>query len=164
MGKINLARVDDRLIHGQVMTKWSKGFGTNAIYVVDDETAADDFMKSIYVSTNTTAELKINVFTADEVVKKWKDDKFENDNVILLFKKISTAEQCINNGLEITELNIGGIAKKGDAKFVNSAVGLNVANAEVLKKINDQGIKVYFQIVPDSSSTSLEAALRKLKY
>lgn len=164
MGKINLARVDDRLIHGQVMTKWSKGFGTNAIYVVDDETAADDFMKSIYVSTNTTAELKINVFTADEVVKKWKDDKFENDNVILLFKKIATAEQCINNGLEITELNIGGIAKKGDAKFVNSAVGLNVANAEVLKKINDQGIKVYFQIVPDSSSTSLEAALRKLKY
>lgn len=29
MGKINLARGDDRLIHGQVMTKWTKGLGTN---------------------------------------------------------------------------------------------------------------------------------------
>ena len=33
MGTINLVRIDDRLIHGQVMTKWSKGMGTNAIYV-----------------------------------------------------------------------------------------------------------------------------------
>ena len=55
MGTINLVRIDDRLIHGQVMTKWSKGMGTNAIYVIDDVTAADDFMKDIYISTNSSA-------------------------------------------------------------------------------------------------------------
>ena len=69
MGTINLVRIDDRLIHGQVMTKWSKGMGTNAIYVIDDVTAADDFMKDIYISTNSSANLKIEVYSVDEAVE-----------------------------------------------------------------------------------------------
>ena len=70
MGTINLVRIDDRLIHGQVMTKWSKGMGTNAIYVIDDVTAADDFMKDIYISTNSSANLKIEVYSVDEAVEE----------------------------------------------------------------------------------------------
>ena len=46
MATINLTRIDDRLIHGQVMQVWSKGNGTNTIYVVDDDTAKDAFMKA----------------------------------------------------------------------------------------------------------------------
>ncbi|MEG0368151.1 MAG: PTS sugar transporter subunit IIB, partial [Coprobacillus sp.] len=86
MGKINLMRVDDRLIHGQVMTKWSKGMGTNALYVIDDATAADDFMKDIYISTNSSASLKIKVFSVDEVIQEWNASEFGNDKAILLFK------------------------------------------------------------------------------
>ena len=48
MAEITLARVDDRLVHGQVMQVWTKGHGTNAAYVIDDATAADEFMKEIY--------------------------------------------------------------------------------------------------------------------
>ena len=73
MGTINLVRIDDRLIHGQVMTKWSKGMGTNAIYVIDDVTAADDFMKDIYISTNSSANLKIEVYSVDEAVEEYKE-------------------------------------------------------------------------------------------
>ena len=47
MATINLARIDDRLVHGQIMQVWSKANGTNTIYVVDDETANDDFMKEV---------------------------------------------------------------------------------------------------------------------
>ena len=59
MATINLARIDDRLIHGQVMQVWSKGNGTNTIYVVDDATAKDPFMKEIYESAQSTGGLKI---------------------------------------------------------------------------------------------------------
>jgi PTS system mannose-specific IIB component/D-glucosaminate-specific PTS system IIB component len=72
MATINLARIDDRLIHGQVMQVWSKGHGTNAIFVVDDATASDEFMKEIYESTQSTGNMKIKVFSSDGIVEEWK--------------------------------------------------------------------------------------------
>lgn len=162
MGKINLLRVDDRLIHGQVMTKWSKGMGTNALYVIDDVTAADDFMKDIYISTNSSANLKIKVFSVAEVIEEWKKDEFGNDKVILLFKRIVDAKKVIDEGIPTSSLNIGGIAKKPDATFVISTVGLNKADAELLKEIEKKGVEVNFQIVPDTSKVSLNEALKKL--
>lgn len=162
MGKINLMRVDDRLIHGQVMTKWSKGMGTNAIYVIDDVTAADDFMKDIYISTNSSASLKIKVFSLDEVIEEWNKNEFGNDKVILLFKHVKDAKKVIDAGIHTDTLNIGGIAKKADATFVISTVGLTQADGELCKEIQANGVEVYFQIVPDTSKVSLNEALKKL--
>ena len=50
MGEINLARVDERLIHGQVMLTLSQRAGVNSIFVVDDVVAKDKFMKDLYKS------------------------------------------------------------------------------------------------------------------
>ena len=68
MAEITLARVDDRLVHGQVMQVWTKGHGTNAAYVIDDATAADEFMKEIYESTQSPGGLAIKVFSSDSIV------------------------------------------------------------------------------------------------
>lgn len=162
MGKITLARIDDRLIHGQVMTRWSKGLGTNALYVVDDEIAKDDFMKMIYINTNSSSGLTIKVFSEDELVESWKKDQFGKDNAILLFKKISTVQNALNKGLKFTNLNIGGIAKKDDAKFIINSVGLSKEDGDRLKEISEKGIEVSFQMVPDSKKISLADALKML--
>lgn len=162
MGKINLVRIDDRLIHGQVMTKWSKGMGTNAIYVVDDVTAADEFMKDIYISTNSSADLKIQVYSVDEVIEEWKKDEFGNDKVILLFKTVKNAKKAIDNGVPVEALNIGGIAKKANATFVINTVGLTKDDAVLLGEIKEKGIEVYFQIVPDTKKVSYEEAIKLL--
>jgi len=162
MGVINLVRVDDRLIHGQVMTKWSKGMGTNALYVIDDETAADEFMKDIYISTNSSAGLKIKVFSVDEVIEEWNKDQFGSDKVILLLKTIANAKKLIESGVPVRQLNIGGIAKKANSTFVISTVGLTKADGDLLKEIADKSIEVYFQIVPDTKKVTLAEALKQL--
>lgn len=162
MGKINLLRVDDRLIHGQVMTKWSKGMGTNALYVIDDETAADDFMKEIYISTNSSANLTIKVYSVAEVIEEYNKTQFGNDKAILLFKTIKNAKAVIDAGLPTEVLNIGGIAKKPNSTFVISTVGLTKDDADLLKEVEDKGIEVYFQIVPDTPKVSLADAIKKL--
>ncbi|MFV0381513.1 MAG: PTS system mannose/fructose/N-acetylgalactosamine-transporter subunit IIB [Breznakia sp.] len=162
MGKINLLRVDDRLIHGQVMTKWSKGMGTNALYVIDDETAADDFMKDIYIATNSSANLKIKVFSVQEVIDEFKETQFGDDVAILLFKNIISAKKVIDAGLKADTLNIGGIAKKSNSTFVISTVGLSREDADLLKEVEAKGVQVYFQIVPDTAKVSLDEAIKKL--
>jgi PTS system mannose-specific IIB component len=160
VGEINLARVDDRLIHGQVMTKWSKGLGTNALFVIDDPTAKDPFLKDIFMMSSANSGMTIKVFTIDEAIEYWEKANFEKFKAILLFKNISTVKAVVDKGLPIKRLNIGGIAKTKDAKFVISSVGLKPADAELLKEIDSKGVEVFFQTVPDTKAVSLKDALK----
>lgn len=160
MGQTLLVRIDDRLIHGQVMTKWSKGMNTNALFVVDDATANDPFMKDIYIMSTANSGMKIKVFSVDEVVEYWNNTNFENYNAILLVKTIDTAKKIIDKGLPVPKLNLGGIAKSKDSKFVLPNVAVKPQDFEILKEIEDKGIEVFFQIVPDTKAVSLKDAIK----
>lgn len=160
MGQVVLIRVDDRLIHGQVMTKWSKGMKTNALFVVDNATAKDPFMKDIYMMSTANSGMTIKVFSTDEVVEYWNKTNFENYNAILLVKTIAAAKEVIEKGLPVTKLNLGGIAKSKDSKFVLPNVAVKPEDFEVLKEIEAKGIEVFFQIVPDTKSVGLKDAIK----
>ncbi len=162
MAEITLARVDDRLVHGQVMQVWTKGHGTNAAYVIDDATAADDFMKEIYESTQSTGGLTIKVFSSDSIIDEWNKNQFGNDVVALIFKSIAYAKKAVDGGVPIKELNVGGIAIKPGTTKVIESVGLSKDDAELCKGLEAAGCKVYFQKIPSSENVSLSAALAKM--
>lgn len=164
MGSVNLTRIDGRLIHGQVMTKWVKGgYGVNAIFVVDDELAKDQLMKDIYLMSAGNSGVTIKVFSVDEVAKYWADKQFEGYQALILCKTLEGVEKAIDKGVPIKLLNIGGIAKKKDSKFVISSVAMNKDDAEVMKRIHDKGVEVFFQIVPDTKKVSYEDGLKTLE-
>ena len=162
MAEITLARIDDRLVHGQVMQVWTKGHGTNAAYVIDDATAADEVMKEIYESTQSTGGLAIKVFSSDSIVDEWNKNQFGDDNVALIFKSIAYAKKAVDGGVPIKELNVGGIAIKPGTTKVIESVGLSKDDAELCKALDAAGVKVYFQKIPSSENVSLSAALAKM--
>lgn len=161
MGKIVLSRIDERLVHGQVMTNLSKSAGANAIFIVDDATAKDDFMKTIFISSGSRTGLSVKVLGTEEAVNYWNERKFDNYKVILLVKNIETIEKLVIGGLEINSLNIGGIAKRPGTEYVIKAVGISKGQAEVLKDLNKKyGVEIYFQAVPSSPRVELSEALK----
>lgn len=160
MGEVVLARIDDRLIHGQVMTKWSKGMGTNALFVVDNATAKDPFMKDIYMMSTANSGMNIKVLSNDEVVEYWNTTNFEKNKAILLFKTIADVKDVVDKGLPIKKLNLGGIAKNKESKFVIPNVAIKSTDFEVLKDIESKGIEVFFQVVPDTKVVSLADAIK----
>jgi PTS system mannose-specific IIB component len=162
MGEIVLVRVDDRLIHGQVMTKWSRGMNTNALFVVDNATAKDPFMKDIYTMSSSSSGMTIKVFSEDEVLDYWTNTGFEKFNAILLFKTIAAVDSVIEKGLPVKRLNLGGIAKKADSKFVIPTVAVKPADVELLKKLDEKGVDIFFQTVPDTKSVTFKDALKSL--
>lgn len=163
MGKIKLVRVDDRLIHGQVMTRWSKGSGINAIYIIDNGIAADDFLKQIFITTNSSSGIKIKVYNVDQVVSVWNKNQCGDDTIILVFKNIKTVKEAFDKGLPIEMINVGGIAKKPEATFVIQTCGLNRIDADMLLEMEAKGTEVFFQAVPDSKRVSLKEAIKMLK-
>ena len=167
MGKVIIARVDDRLIHGQVMTEMSKASGANAIFVVDNSTANDPFMKQIFLSSGTRTGLKIKIFSETQAITYWKEKQFENYNVILLAKTIQTFYKLAEAGIEINNLNIGNIGKlnhEENSKDVITTVSITKEELNLLDKLSDQyNIKVYFQTIPSSSIVKLDEADKLFK-
>lgn len=165
MGVVNLARVDERLIHGQVMLTLSQKSGVNSIFVVDDVVAKDKFMKDLYRSAGSRTGKKTIVMTTDKCKYYWDEFKFKEYNCIIVTKTIDTVYELVKYGIPMADINIGGIAQKDPSKdlLVTKSVYTNKEDALKLKELKDDyGVEnIYFQATPAASSTSLETVLTK---
>lgn len=156
MGNIQLTRIDDRLLHGQVMTRWAKGNQIDAIFIIDDQVANDDFMKQLYLASGQNAGFKVKVLDVASAVEYWNQKRFDEHNVLILFKSIAMVAKAINEGLPIKTLNVGGIGKRKETKFVINTVAISLAELETLESIADQfSVEITFQTLPDSPKVSL---------
>jgi mannose/fructose/N-acetylgalactosamine-specific phosphotransferase system component IIB len=165
MGEVNLARVDERLIHGQVMMTLSQKQGINSIFVVDEVVAKDKFMRELYKNAGSRTGQKTVVVTPEKAQFYWDEYKFKEYNCILITKTISVIYDLVKNGVPMKELNIGGIAQKNPETdiFVTKSVYLNKSDAEKLKELNEQyGVEdIYFQATPSGPKSSLKDVLKQ---
>ncbi|MHC5247326.1 PTS system mannose/fructose/N-acetylgalactosamine-transporter subunit IIB [Enterococcus sp. LJL120] len=165
MGKINLARVDERLIHGQVMVTLSQKSGVNSIFVVDEVVAKDKFMRDLYKNAGSRTGQKTIVITPEKAKFYWDEYEFKDYNCILIVKTVSTIYDLVKHGIPMEELNIGGIAQKDPDKdlLVTKSVYLNKEDAERLKDLNENyGVKdIYFQATPSAPKSSLQDVLKQ---
>ncbi|KRK72954.1 PTS system mannose/fructose/N-acetylgalactosamine-transporter subunit IIB [Lacticaseibacillus nasuensis] len=166
MGVVNLARVDQRLIHGQVMLTLSKRAGVNSLFVVDDAVAQDKFMKNLYKSAGARTGQKTIVMTEEKCKYYWDEFKFKEYSCILITKTIRTIYDLVTYGIPMQELNIGGIAQQAPTDIMaNKAVYLNLADAKLLKDLNENhGVSdIYFQSTPAAPKTELKSVLAKFE-
>lgn len=165
MGSINLARVDERLIHGQVMMTLSQKEGVNSIFVVDEGVAKDKFMRDLYRSAGSRTGQKTIVITPEKAVHYWEEYEFKDYNCILLTKTVSGIYNLVKQGVPMKELNIGGIAQKDSEKdqLVTKSVYLNKEDAIKLKELNeDYGVEnIYFQATPAAPKSTLKEVLNQ---
>lgn len=164
MGKVVLGRVDERLIHGQVMITLSQKDGVNSIFVVDDVVYEESFMKELYKSAGNRTGKKTIVLNEKRAFYYWNKYKFKDYNCILVAKSVDVFYKLIKHGVEVEELNVGGIAKKGeDDLLVTKSVYLNKKDADKLKELRDDYNinNIYFQATPSAPKTSLDEVLKK---
>lgn len=164
MGNVSLARVDERLIHGQVMITLSQRSGVNSIFVIDDVVAKDKFMKDLYKSAGNRTGQKTIVISENKAKFYWDEYQFKDYNCILISKNIKIIFELVTHGIPIKELNIVGIAKKTDDDLlVTKSVHLNKEDAQLLKEMNkNYGVEnIYFQATPSAPKTELTDILKK---
>ena len=146
MENLKLTRIDFRLIHGQVMTRWCKEYETDAIVVVDDRSASSSLLKKILLSA----------------AEKWKADELPKSNsVMILFKNTDTALRAWKAGVKFPSLQVGGIEGAGNKKNIYKNVVMSEEEAAQLKELGDGGVDVYFQPIPEDAHYPLSEALKK---
>lgn len=167
MGVINLARVDERLIHGQVMVTLSQKSGVNSIFVVDEVVAKDSFMRDLYKNAGGRTGQKTIVITPDKAKFYWDEYQFKDYNCILLAKTIKVMYDLVKHGVPMKELNIGGIAQKDPSKdvLVTKSVYISKDDVDRLVEMRDKyGVEnIYFQATPSAPRTELKDVINKFK-
>lgn len=155
MAKKMMVRVDDRLIHGQVLTQWVSTINAEKIVVIDDEIAKDKMRKNV-LKFAAPAELKISILSAERAVEIWNKNKFGNFNVFVLFKDVKMIRKCKDLGLTLPEISLGQMAVTDERKQVYRSLGLTEEEGEVLCTLEKEGVNLYFQMTPTDKKESLD--------
>lgn len=160
--ELKLVRIDSRLIHGQVVTKWVKQAGANEIVIIDDDLAKDEFMLSIYRMA-APSDIPVNVKSVEKIVSEWQENKLEGKKIFILFKDVDTAYRSYQEGFPLKEIQIGGLGAGPGKKKVYGPIYFDENDTQKLGEMNDNGIKVVLQQVPEEASLSFEKALTRIK-
>lgn len=161
-GKIKyvLARVDSRLLHGQVATGWTKATNPNRIIVVSDNVAKDKLRKNMIKQAAPTG-VHANTVPIAKMIKVDKDPRFGNTRAMLLFETPEDALRVIEGGVGIKELNIGSMAYSEGKVNVNQVLAMNQEDVDTFKKLKQLGIKFVVKKVPSSNAEDMDALLEK---
>lgn len=158
MGKLNMVRVDYRMVHGQIVAKWIKFRPVDRLILADDSLVDDPFMGDIYRMAVPDREVDI-VKLGD--VQTAIDRK--NDTVLLIFKDVASAYTVYKNGIQLPELNVGAVQNSAQRKAVVQGVALTVEEYEKLSEMKAEGVNVFLQPIPENDPVSLGSIEKKLK-
>lgn len=149
MKNIVLARVDDRLIHGEVVSVWTPSLQVNRIIIVDDEVAADEFNKRV-IKALAPNGVKCNVYTTErgaDILQR--DSKDPGEKVMVLTKTPVTYDRMADLGLKLKEVNLGGMGLRGERTPFIKNVACSPAEIQAIKNLMAKGTRVYYQLVPE---------------
>ncbi|MHC5228427.1 mannose/fructose/sorbose PTS transporter subunit IIB [Enterococcus sp. LJL99] len=157
---IRLARIDDRLIHGQVATVWTKTTNVNRILVVSDTVAKDTLRKALLVQAAPPG-VKVNVVTVAKMIEVYPDDRFNSFKAMLLFTNPEDVKRVVIGGVKLTSINVGGLSFTNGKKMITNAVAVDKQDIDAFAFLNDQGIKLEIRKVAADSEVNLMELLKK---
>ena len=157
--KIVLARIDDRLIHGQVATVWSKVTGCQRIIVCDDEVAQDE-IRSTLLKQVAPPGIKSHVVEVEKAVRVYNNPKYAEDKCLLLFTNPTSVLRLVNAGVDIKSINIGGMSFKEGKHQITGAVSVNDEDIAAFKQLNEKGIELEIRKVDTDKKVMLMDVLK----
>lgn len=163
-GKIKyvLARIDTRLLHGQVATTWTKTTQPDRIIVVSDAVAKDGLRKNM-IEQAAPPGVKANVVPIDKMIQVAKDPRFGATKAMLLFETPQDALRAIEGGVEVKELNIGSMAHSVGKVVVNKAIAMDEEDIKTIETLMAKGIKFDVRKVPADSGENINNLIKKAK-
>lgn len=163
-GKIKfvLARVDSRLLHGQVATAWTKSTQPSRIIVVSDAVSKDDLRKKL-IEQAAPPGVKANVIPVDKMIEVAKDPRFGNTKALLLFENPEDVLRVVEGGVEIDQINVGSMAHSVGKVVVSKVLSMGPEDVEAFEKLKAKGIKFDVRKVPNDSGANMDEILKRAK-
>jgi PTS system mannose-specific IIB component len=156
---IQLVRIDDRLIHGQVVIGWAGHLKTKKIILCEDSVAENDWEKELYLSI-VPEHIEAHIMTTIELADYLKNSHSDLHKTIILVNSPKVIEHLIQLGAPINKVNVGGIHFKDGRKKVLNYLYLNDEEINSFKRCIEMGVEFDCQDIPLCKRTPLRKLIQ----
>lgn len=148
-------RVDDRLIHGQVATRWATGLKVNRIMIIDDQVANNDTEKSV-LRMAAPAGVNTSILEFNKAVENIKNGNYAGQRVMLVVKSPVILLKMLEAGVTLLPVNIGNMSNRPGTTQYKKSVSMNEEERKATDALLEAGIEVTAQMVPDEANVSIK--------
>ena len=156
-----LARIDSRLLHGQVATAWAKSVIPTRIIVVSDEVAKDE-LRSKLITQAAPPGVKAHVVPIDQMIKLAKNDQqFGGQRALLLFENPEDVLRAVEGGVPLKTINVGSMAHSTGKVQPNKVLAFSQEDIDTFNKLKQAGLTFDVRKVPNDSEGNMAEILKK---
>ncbi len=148
---IKLARIDDRLIHGQVVLGWLPYVNPDRIVIVNDRVAASDWERRFYTSC-VPPDIRTSFFSVEETVRRLQGELFEKEDLLLLFETGYDVLELVEAGVVVREVNVGGLHYRENSVELLPFVFLTEDERTSLRELVKRGVTLSAQDIPSNAA------------
>ena len=153
---LSLIRLDDRLIHGQVMAVWVRQLSITRILVLDDETAADEFARNL-MQMAMPSQVKFDVAPVAAAAERLAELQHSPARALVLLKRVEDA-CAVHERWPLPHLNVGNLGMRDGRRLIWRTVALSTNERRALQQLQSAGVEVFLQMVPADPKLPLPPA------
>jgi mannose/fructose/N-acetylgalactosamine-specific phosphotransferase system component IIB len=159
---IVLYRVDERLIHGQVVVGWGNSLKFDRVVLVNDQVASNAWERELYLAC-VPPEIRATILSVDEATERIRQRGFEKERTVVLVDSPFDILRLMEKGLKIRSVNVGGVHSRRGRKKILPYLFLGDEEVSAFRKIISGGVKCECRDVPLAEKHDLSVLFDKLK-
>jgi len=144
---VELLRIDDRLVHGQVVEGWAKALRINRIIVASDVVHADDTQKALYLLA-VPHGMELSCLKLSEAAKEWKAGRWKDDRALMLVSTPDEALRLQDDGAPLKSVNLGGLHFRNGRVQILKGISLDDQDVRALKALASKGVLIEARALP----------------
>jgi mannose/fructose/N-acetylgalactosamine-specific phosphotransferase system component IIB len=153
-------RMDNRLIHGQILVSWNSVFKIDRIVVTNDKVAADPIQVTLLKAVAPIGA-KVSVLSTKDCVAYSNSPEAEKENIFVIAKYPEDGLALVEAGLKMPVLNLGNQAFVRGSQKVSNTVFLTESGLKALKKLHEMGIRITCRMMPPDGDNEYWPTLEK---
>lgn len=162
---ISFVRIDDRVIHGQLVTRWAKELPCDGIVAIDDAVAADPLLSS--VMKGAVSATKVWLFDTATAIEKLPKVIASEKRYFVIGKSPVTLQRIEQAGISLKnsngKINVGPMSARANTTTIGPNQSVSAEEAAAFEWLAERGHVIEFRLVPDASFFSWQDAKQKIK-
>lgn len=162
---ISFVRIDDRVIHGQLVTRWAKELPCDGIVAIDDAVAADPLLSS--VMKGAVSDTKVWLFSTSTAIEKLPKVIASEKRYFIIGKSPVTLQRLEQAGISLKnsngKINVGPMSARASTTTIGPNQSVTAEERDAFEWLSEHGHHIEFRLVPDAGCYSWQDARQKLK-
>lgn len=154
-----LVRIDDRLVHGQVVIGWGNLLHPDRILLCNDEIAASQWERELYTG-GASEGVAVEVLSVRETAQRLRATCYGDERLFVLVESPKEIVQLLDQGVSITTVNVGGMHHRSGKKQVAPYLFVDDEDRQWFQQLHARHVELVGQDVPSGKKLDITKVLK----